>query len=95
MLRRFSTIFALSFLLFAFMGMTAFAAKSPVDKRAGDKRINKAVYYSYPDATKNIEPSSGTSIIPLGKSSLSRSASAVFEMIGFQRVILLLKKLFN
>ncbi len=76
MLRRFSTIFTLSFLLVAFMAMTAFAAKSPVElKRSIDPRINKSLIYSYPDETIRQDASGSTT--SLGKSTFSRSASAV------------------
>ncbi|NOY88143.1 MAG: hypothetical protein GXO93_01980 [FCB group bacterium] len=49
MLRRTSTILILSLLLFAFLAMTAFAAKSPVKKRVSVNYINKAMIYSFPN----------------------------------------------
>ncbi len=75
MLRRFSTIFTLSFLLVAFMAMTAFSANKPVNKkRSTDQRINKALIYSYPDESIRQEADGSST---LGKSTYTMSAAAV------------------
>jgi len=50
MLRRFSTILILSLLLFAFLAMTAFAAKSPVENnRVKNLKVDQSILYSFPN----------------------------------------------
>lgn len=75
MQRRFSTIFILSLLLLAFGAMTAFAANAPVQKRVVDLKVDKSVYYSFPNEY-NFQ--AGTSSDrPLRSSTYGNSASAV------------------
>ncbi len=81
MLRRFSTIFTLSFLLVAFIAMTAFAANKPVDKRSSGSRLVKSIYYSYPDESVSQDPVGSTAA--LGKSVYSLSAAGVSPGVPF------------
>ncbi len=74
MLRRFSTIFTLSFLLVAFMAVTAFGAKSAVSKRSKGKKTSQTVYYSYPDENYRED---GGNTIDIGKSSYSSKAATL------------------
>lgn len=74
MQRRFSTIFILSLLLLAFGAMTAFAANAPVQKKVVDLKVDKSVYYSFPD---EYDFQFGTSSDrPLRSSTYGNSASA-------------------
>jgi hypothetical protein len=73
MLRRFSTIFTLSFLLVAFMAMTAFATKTAVKSRIAGKISTKTMYYS---PVTDVDPVNGTASVSIGKTSTYTSNAA-------------------